>query len=112
MSIHGAEQLTGHQLLDMLENGGRVVSFSYCVSVLILTFKRSTDLYLVRPGESAFVKSLPWTLLTLALGWWGFPFGLLFTPWALFENLAGGQDHTAAVLADLRGYAPGPPAGY
>ena len=42
------------------------------------------------------------SLLSLFLGWWGFPFGPIFTIWALVVNFGGGRDVTHEVLANLR----------
>ena len=80
MAIIGAENLSDAEIKGELQRGARLVVFEYCVSVLIMTFKRSTDIHLVRPGESAVMKGLPWTLLSLLFGWWGFPWGLIYTP--------------------------------
>ena len=36
-------------------------------------------------------KALRATAITWVLGWWGFPFGLIYSPHAIFVNLRGGQ---------------------
>lgn len=110
MEINGAESLSPHELAAELARGGRVVEFSWCVSVVVITFRRSS-VVLVRAGESAFAAGLPYTLLSLVAGWWGFPFGLIFTPLAVIQNLLGGKDHTESVRASLpRPQAQGAPA--
>jgi len=101
MTIRGAEGMSRQQLAAEIQGGARIVVFEYCISVVVLTFKRSSDPVLVRRGESAFVKSLPWTLLSLVFGWWGIPFGLIYTPWALIVNMGGGKDVTAMFAAEL-----------
>jgi hypothetical protein len=54
---------------------------------------------------------MPYTLLSAVAGWWGFPFGLIFTPISIIQNLAGGKDVTGHFRAALSGPpAPGPPA--
>jgi hypothetical protein len=98
MAISGTEGLTNEQLHRELSEGARFVVFEYCISVLILTFKRSSEVHYLRPGESALLKGLPYTLLSLVCGWWGFPFGLIYTPMAVFTNLSGGRDVTAQIL--------------
>jgi hypothetical protein len=105
MAIRGAERMSGQELGQLIDQGARVVVFSYCVSLLIITFRRSATV-LVRPGESVTAAGLPYTLLSLCAGWWGFPFGLIFTPIAIIENLGGGKDVTYSVRAQL-----GPPTG-
>lgn len=42
-------------------------------------------------SECADKKVLKPTLITWALGWWGFPFGILFSLHAIVVNLLGGQ---------------------
>jgi hypothetical protein len=37
-------------------------------------------------------------LLSFVLGWWGIPFGLIYTVQSIYRNLSGGIDHTAAVM--------------
>ena len=66
----------------------------------------SALLQFVREGESPLVKGLPYTLLSLFIGWWGFPWGLIYTPVVIIQNLSGGKDVTAAVMDSL---APGMP---
>ncbi|WP_320685400.1 hypothetical protein [Gemmata algarum] len=100
------------ELVDSVERGGRFVIFQYAVSVVVLSFKRPTDIHFVPPGEGTFGKSVGPTLVSLFLGWWGFPFGIFFTIESLFVNLRGGRDVTGevmrAILADA-GRAPAKP---
>lgn len=105
MNIHGIEGMDPEQLRHEVGRGGRFVIFQYVVSILVMTFRRPTDIYFVRGGASAAVKGLPWTALSLLVGWWGFPWGFIYTPMAVFKNLRGGTDVTASVLASL-GQAP------
>ncbi len=101
MTIRGAEGMSPQQLAAEIQAGARIVVFQYCISVVVLTFKRSSDPVLVRRGESAFAKSLPWTFVSLVFGWWGIPFGLIYTPWALIVNMGGGKDVTALFAGQL-----------
>lgn len=88
------EQLHPAQVQEELQRGGRIVIYDYCISLIFISFQRSSDPVLVRAGESPAAKSLPYTLLTLVAGWWGIPFGIIFTIMALFTNLRGGRDIT------------------
>jgi TonB family protein len=38
------------------------------------------------------------TAITSLLGWWGIPFGVIFTPYCLFQNLKGGDRRTVESL--------------
>jgi hypothetical protein len=105
MTIHGAEHLTPAELEAELAAGGRVVFYEYCISLLVLTLRCPTGLYLLYPGEQGIVQGLPYTLLSLFLGWWGIPMGILYTLLALVTNLSGGRDVTDEVRASLAGPA-------
>ncbi len=96
--IKGAEALTPQQLSSELSRGAKIVVFEYCVSIVVLTFKRPSAPHLVRAGQSALALSLPYTLLSLAFGWWGIPWGFIYTPMALYTNLSGGRDVTREVF--------------
>ena len=94
--------MTLHEIEFEINRGAKFVVFQYCVSVVVITFRRSTSVQLIKAGESAASKSLPWTILTLLLGWWGIPWGFIYTPMVLYKNLNGGTDVTSSVLANLQ----------
>ncbi|WP_163998282.1 hypothetical protein [Pyxidicoccus caerfyrddinensis] len=104
--IQGVENMTVGQLQEELSRGGRFVVFEYCVSILVMTFRRSSDVYFIRAGEGTAGKSIGYTLLSLVLGWWGFPWGLIYTPMCLATNLGGGKDVTETVVSSLLATAP------
>jgi hypothetical protein len=81
--------------------GGRFVVYQYNFSVVLLSFRRSSDICFVRAGESAVAKGMRWTLISLFFGWWGIPWGLIWTPMSLVQNLRGGRDVTAEVMKAL-----------
>jgi hypothetical protein len=110
LKIQGADRLTFDQVQREVERGGKFVIYQYCFSVLVMTFRRSTDIYFIRPGESAVVQGMQWTLISLVAGWWGFPWGLIYTPMALFQNLKGGKDVTPQVLGQYAQSAAPPTA--
>jgi hypothetical protein len=97
MRIHGIDRLTKEELESALANGARFVVFEYCVSLVIATLRRSTDVYLLQAGELGLVRGLRFTLVSCLFGWWGIPWGIVLTPLTLYTNLAGGRDVTAAV---------------
>ncbi|HWZ56111.1 MAG TPA: hypothetical protein VNZ63_08575 [Verrucomicrobiae bacterium] len=99
--ILGIEGLSPDQLRFELQRGGRFVVFQYCVSVLILSFKRSSPIYFVRSGENPAGKGIRYTLLTAVAGWWGIPWGPIFSVQTIYRNLSGGKDVTNEVTAAL-----------
>ena len=101
MHINGLEGLTRDDIKRELQSGGKFVMFQYCISIIILTFRRSSDVYFIKNGEGTFGKSLFYTLVSLLLGWWGFPWGPIYTISSLATNLTGGKDVTQELLASL-----------
>ena len=101
MDIQGIDRMSGDQLAFELERGGRFVMFEYCISLVIVTFKRPSDIFFIRSGKSAVTKGLGYTFLSLIFGWWGIPWGPIYTIGSVFTNLSGGKDVTDDVLASL-----------
>jgi len=99
--IIGIEGITKQTLAQELQRGARFVAFQYVISALVVTFRRVSDIYYIPPGVSPLSKGWPFTLLTLAVGWLGFPWGFIYTPMAIYKNLSGGIDVTAEVAAEL-----------
>lgn len=102
MRVRGIETLTPAQLEAELCGGARFVFFEYCISLIFVTLRRPSSVVLLRRGQRGLVRGLPYTLLSLLLGWWGLPWGLIYTPLAVFTNLRGGRDVTAEVNTFLR----------
>ncbi len=66
--IRGIEGMKGGELDFEIQRGAKFVLFQYCISVVVLTFRRPSDIYFLRQGENAVVKGLPFTLLSLVAG--------------------------------------------
>ena len=86
----------------------KFVLFQYCISIVILTFRRPSDIYFLRQGENSVVKGLPFTLLSLVAGWWGIPWGPIYTVQSVYNNSRGGKDVTQSVVNSLRAQAAQP----
>jgi len=107
--IRGIERMKNGELDFEIQRGGKFVLFQYCISVVVLTFRRPSDIYFLRQGESALTKGLPFTLLSLVAGWWGIPWGPIYTIQSVYNNSRGGKDVTQAVLSSLRAQVAPPP---
>jgi len=93
--------LQGHACEVCSARGCGIVAPVWCVSLLVVTSRR-----LGRPRilcrRHARWNGLPATLTSAALGWWGLPWGLVWTPTALWQNLSEGGvvlDRPAALRA-------------
>ena len=100
--IIGMEEImSGGQLQQEIQQGAKFVVYQYCISLLIITFKRSSNIYFIRHEENAVVKGLPFTLLSFLLGWWGIPWGPIYTIQSVWVNFNGGKDVTKEVVASM-----------
>jgi hypothetical protein len=93
--------MSSEQLRFELQRGAKIVCYQYCVSLWVITFGRSALADYAPAGESRVAKGLPWTLLTLVLGWWGIPWGPIFTVQSLMRNFKGGKDLSADFSAPM-----------
>ena len=100
-SIKNIEGLTVDELNRELRNGGKFVVYEYCISIIVMTFKRGSDVYFVKAGESTIKNHIGLTILTFLLGWWGIPWGPIYSIGALYTNLSGGKDVTQEILASM-----------
>ena len=104
MKIKNIEGLTAEDLQREVNKGGRFIYYAITISILVITFKRTSGVYLVRKNQNAVMRGFPFTILTLFLGWWGIPFGPKYTLEGLRTNLAGGKNVTDEVMATVAGY--------
>ncbi len=101
LKVRGAENLSLDGVKFEVERGGRFVVFQYCVSILIMSFKRPSPVYFIRAGESARGKGFGFSLISLLFGWWGIPWGPIWTIGSVVTNSRGGRDITNEVLKAL-----------
>ena len=96
MKIIGTEGMTAAQVHAEVSRGGKFVIYQYCVSVVFMSFRRGSDIYFIPAGGSN--KGAKYSLLSLLLGWWGIPWGPIFTFQCLWNNSRGGKDVTAQIV--------------
>lgn len=101
MRIIGLENQTIEELEHEVNSGGKFVIYQFSLSILVMSFKRSSDIYYVKAGESRVKKGVKFILLSLLLGWWGIPWGPIYTIGTLSNNFKGGKDVTTEVMQYL-----------
>jgi len=101
MKINGIEGMTVAAVQTEVARGGKFVIFQYCISILVMTFRRSSDIYFIRAGEGTFGVSIGYTIVSILLGWWGIPWGPIYTIGAIITNLGGGKDITQEIMLML-----------
>jgi hypothetical protein len=84
--------------------GKRYVIYPYVVSILVMTFRRNIgSVRVVETGDWPMAPLFGATLVTTLFGWWGIPWGFIWSPLVLFNLWRGGRDATRQILADVVG---------
>lgn len=91
------EALSTDEIEYILADGGRFVVFTYTISIILMTFRHSSSVFLLRRGEWPIKHGWPYLLLSLILGWWGIPWGPIYTIQSLYYAFAG-KDVTKEIL--------------
>ncbi len=100
-AIRGIGRMTVGEMRAEVRQGARFVVFEYVLSFLLITRRKTSVVFFIRPGESVFWKCLPYNLLTLIAGWWAIPWGPAFTIGAVKDNLHGGYNVTTQVIEQI-----------
>ena len=108
MKIIGVEGYSPESIRGEVNRGAKLVMFTYCISIAVMTFKRPSSIYFVRAGQSRITKGLPFSLVSLLFGWWGIPWGPIYTIESLIRNFGGGLDVTDEVIRTVAPVAPPP----
>lgn len=81
--------MSGCERCGRLDSSLRATSFIYTISVIFMTFRRGAGgIYC---GSCRKKEGLKWTLVSALFGWWGFPWGPIYTLQAIGRNSAGGH---------------------
>lgn len=101
--IPGTEGLTAGEVVELIKAGGRFAVWQYNFSILVMSFRRSSGIRFISPGEGGFAACFGYSCISAFVGWWGFPWGIFWTPMTLGRNLLGGLDLTEPILAGIVG---------
>lgn len=103
-ALAGISGLRGMSLSDIqteVQRGGVFVRYQFCISVLVMTFKRSSGIYFIKGGHSRVGPGVAYSFISLICGWWGIPWGPIWTITTVSTNFGGGKDITAAVIGAM-----------
>jgi hypothetical protein len=95
------QKITTAELKQKVAAGAKFVTFEYTVSIVFATFKRPSDIYFIDAGESTAKHSWHLSTLTGVMGWWGFPWGPIYTIGTFITNFGGGKDVTDIVMQQI-----------
>jgi hypothetical protein len=99
----GTQGKSVRRIIDEVASGGRFVVFQYVFSLVVISFRRNSPVTYIAPGQSGAGAAFGWSLIPLCFGWWGIPWGIIYSIGALWRNTAGGVDVTEPILAQLIG---------
>ncbi len=98
--------LPEHPVIDEVMAGRRFVTYPYVVSLLVMSFNRNMGgVRVVSRDQWPMLPLFSATFITTFFGWWGFPWGIIWSPLSLFHLWRGGRDSTLDVLASAVGHA-------
>jgi len=101
LKIVGAEGHNADSLRQAVEGGAKFVIYSYNFSLVVMSSSDRQISIFIPAGQNRIMKGLPFTLISLVFGWWGIPWGIIYTLQSLHQNLLGGNDVTQQMLASL-----------
>lgn len=104
MKIRNIEGLSAKDLLLEAEKGAKFIQYTYTISIIIFSYRRSSDVYMLRPGSNPAKKGSRFILISALFGWWGIPFGPKYTFESIRKNLKGGKDVTDEVMSTVTGH--------
>lgn len=88
---------TAHFEGASLDLDTEITQFQACFSFLIFTLKVPSRFY-VNGYHFTSIISLFYSLFTLIFGWWGLPWGPIYTVQTIMSNIAGGKMKTIRQL--------------
>ncbi|MGE6219440.1 hypothetical protein ACQKCH_06405 [Nubsella zeaxanthinifaciens] len=106
MKIKNIDGLGVSDIQAIVNDGGRFVFFPYTISIVLATFKRASSIYLIRPYEKSFKYSYKHVVTNALAGWWGIPWGPVYTIQSIYQQMQGGKDVTDAVMSQLMQFDP------
>jgi hypothetical protein len=93
-SIYSGEAMYNGSKIHL---GTKVTQYLFCFSLIVFSV-RIPSRYYIKASLSSVLNNIAYTLCTLILGWWGLPWGPIYTLQAVFRNIFGGIKSTVKDL--------------
>lgn len=88
-------------IAEAVTDGTRFIVIPFVFSIIIVSFRRHLGgVYRVHDHEFPISKLFLATLITMLFGWWGIPFGIIWSVISMFQLWNGGKDVTLEILQD------------
>ena len=105
LDLHPFSRLTEAEFKDMIAMGEHFVVYCYTLSAFIYTTTRPTKVHATRKFQGAFLRGLPYTMLTVLFGWWH-PLGIVNSLNSIIANTRGGADVSPQIIEYIRQQDP------
>ena len=106
MKIYSLKKTNGftiEEIIKEIEDGGQFVIYGYCISIVTMSFRLTSSPYFILSREKTSKYRLKYNILSLFLGWWGLPYGPIYTIKMISMNLKnGGIDFTNEILLKIK----------
>jgi len=94
------KNLSFDELLTQLQSGRyKFVVYQYCISLFAITLRRLSPVILVEYQSTK--NNFKYNLFTLLFGWWGIPWGPIYSIKSLISNNKGGINVTEDILLNI-----------
>ncbi len=90
-AVYNGERVTAESI---------VTRYELCYSIILFTSKKSSGFLLMGTPEQKRTL-ITYTLLTFLFGWWGIPWGFIWPPAIIANNLFGGVKVTVGQLLNF-----------
>lgn len=98
MTLEEFQNMSPEEIGYELRHGGRFVIYTWTLSFIVMTQRRgSSEVYFLRRDEWAIKHGWPYLFLSLILGWWGIPWGPIYTIQSIYYAFCG-KDVTSDVI--------------
>jgi hypothetical protein len=101
MTLQEVSRWSDTYLASDMAKGGKFVVFNYAISIIAVSYKRASKVYYIPSYRSAIAEGWKYLLISLLLGWWGIPWGPIYTIQSIINSFSG-IDITAEALADFK----------
>ncbi len=106
VKINNTEGLTNQEIRQLVNEGGQFVFYKYCMSFVVMTLNKRSEIYFIHPNSSKTSIGFHFLLISLFLGWWGIPWGPIYTIGGIYNVLSGGTDVTYEVMSQINQHDP------
>ena len=90
------------ELTERIDKGSRFIAMSYCVSIMFaVTLRRFSPAFLIEDNSELKKIKNKYNRLTFFLGWWGIPWGPIYSVHSLQMNNKGGIDMTEDIILNI-----------